>query len=119
MGAMTAIHQKRRNVIPTKPAAKKAEQTGAKKRVITFKPDDDISEYVDGVVATGMRQTDVIEKSLRIVRDLATSLGIEDWAEVEKRARVKGVTEGVIVAELIRPLLASVRTEEPSAKPRK
>ena len=119
MGAMTAIHQKRRTVIPKKPATKKPERTGAKKRVITFKPDDDISEYVDGVVATGMRQTDVIEKSLRIVRDLATSLGIEDWAEVEKRARVKGVTEGAIVADLVRPSLSNVRLEEPAPPPKK
>ncbi|MBZ4402006.1 hypothetical protein [Myxococcus sp. AS-1-15] len=101
-------------VIPGKKTPKPA---GPKKRVVTFKPDADVADYIDAMVASGTRQTDVIEDSIRIVRDLAATLGVEGWAELVKRATVREVTEGVIAGELVAPALEVDRMTGHEPKP--
>ncbi len=83
------------------PGKRSPKPSGAKKRVVTFKPDEDVAEYIDAMVASEDSQTEVIQTSIRIVRDLAAGLGVERWAELVKRATVGAVTEGVIAAELL------------------
>ncbi len=94
-------------MIPRKPSAGAKQPSGPKKRVITFKPDADVEEFIDAMVASGEKQTDVIEDSIRIVRDLAAGLGLEAWAELEKQAKVRGVSEGAVLAEMLAPLLGA------------
>lgn len=106
----------RGSVIPGKKTAK---PSGPKKRVITFKPDADVEEFIDSMVASGTRQTDVIEDSIRIVRDLAAGLGIEDWAEVEKQAKVRGVSIGVVLAEYCKPALEFAHLGRAPGTPKK
>ncbi|RJS19545.1 hypothetical protein DRW03_21165 [Corallococcus sp. H22C18031201] len=97
--------------------ARKAATTAApapadvKSKLVTFRAPPDIQEHLKRVQESGGEASAAIFRALRHMRDLEELLGIEDWAELEKRAKIRKVTEAVIVAELVQPSLASARSE--------
>ncbi|MBJ6762821.1 hypothetical protein JGU66_18815 [Myxococcaceae bacterium JPH2] len=82
-----------------------------KPKLVTFRAPADIQVILKGAQEAGGEATATIFRALRHMRDLEELLGVEDWAELEKRAKIRKVTVAVIVAELVQPSLASARSD--------
>ncbi|MFP2962038.1 hypothetical protein ACLEPN_30685 [Myxococcus sp. 1LA] len=83
---------------------------------ISLKVPKDVGDYLDEVMRAGGEKSATIHRSVRLFRDLLLNLPVQDWAEIEKRAKVAGVGEGAVVAELLHAALQATVAEFGSQK---
>lgn len=68
---------------------------GVRKPMVGFRAPQDVQQYLDAVED----KTDVMVQGVRLIRDLREELG-PDWWEVERRAKVEGVSVGAVLGQL-------------------
>ncbi|MCP3065426.1 hypothetical protein LXT21_42350 [Myxococcus sp. K38C18041901] len=105
-------------MIPTKPSKKREEASpdAEKRKLINFVPDPDVDDFLSAMKEQGVPMRKTIQDAIRICRDAAERMGREAWFEVEKQAKVRGVSIGAILAELAGPALgAAIKESGPSA----
>jgi hypothetical protein len=92
---------RRRDVIPKRGPGRPPVGTKAKGNR-TFRPEEDVDAFLEEAKAAGLEMTTVINKALRMARDVGATLG-DDWFKVViPRATLEGIHESEVVARLVK-----------------
>lgn len=110
MQATAATAKRKAVVFPQKKS--KARQIGHPKPMWTVRPPQNVEEWVNDRVRRGYVKNQVLGELMELGIDMIDGLGA-DYYEVERRAKVEGVSVGTIVARLVKEALS------PSEKKRK
>lgn len=78
----------------------------------SFRPEPDVEAYLVETKAAGIGFADLMNNVLRFARDVTTEMG-DDWWELERRAKVEGVTDGTLAGRLLKAALGSTGTHRP------
>ncbi|NTX57957.1 hypothetical protein [Myxococcus sp. CA039A] len=108
-------------MIPTNPPKRREETSpeGEKRKLLNFVPDADVDDFLNAMKEDGVPKRETLQQAVRIVRDAAEKLGREAWYEAEKQSKVRGVSIGVVLAELAGPSLGSNLKESGPSAPKK
>ncbi len=82
-------------------ALEKSLPEDAQKLAYNFRPPDALRAYVEARVRDGYKKTTVLVSLLEMAMGAVVELGA-DYFEIERRAKVEGVSAGAMVARLAR-----------------
>lgn len=104
-----------RAMIPKKPASQPERQRRDPKdpkRALQVRVGGELREWVEDAEEAGLTTSMVLVRALELARDLSAALG-DDWWELERRAKVEGLSEGALLGRMLR---AALESEKPQGR---
>lgn len=101
-----------RAMIPKRPSGLPARQRRDPKdpkRALQVRVGGVLRDWVEDAEDAGLTTSMVLVRSLELARELSVELG-DEWWELEKRAKVEGVSEGTLIGRMLKGLLESEST---------